>query len=551
MFDMLQKPPFNLAGADLRWVEETFASLSDAEKIGQLFVIQNMGDDGRAGEAVRDLGIGGVTRFFSGDFASERAVIAKMQADAKIPLLVSADLEGSIMSLPFGTEVPNPLALAAIDDVDATREVTEIMAQEALAVGVNWSFTPVLDINAAFRSPIVATRGYGSDPEIIKRHAMAQLDVFQQSGLAATVKHWPGEGYDDRDQHLVTTVIPQTVADWRATAGALYGAAIERGVLAVMSAHIAFPAYVKQIDPDASIEAQHCPATLSAHLNQTLLRDELGFNGLVVSDATSMAGLTSHSARADHLPLLIENGCDVVLFSDAVSADVETLSMALTEGRLSHARLDAAVIRILGLKATLGLHHKRPAPPLPDRAQSAARVAPITAKAPTLVKDVQQLMPLDPTKHRNVYVYTSGLVSPLMGARELAFMDMLRGEGFEVTVHDPGRPGMRLWEKADVVLYVMAEETLLTRERIFMNWAGLTGFFGAAMERPWHDVPCALISFGYPYYLYDAPRMPCVINAYMAAETAQSAVLECVMGRADFAGVSPVDPFCGQDIARL
>jgi len=96
----------------------------------------------------------------------------------------------------------------------------------------------------------------------------------------------------------------------------------------------------------------------------------------------------------------------------------------------------------------------------------------------------------------------------------------------------------------------MGEETLLTRERIFMNWAGLAGAFGPAMERPWHDVPCALISFGYPYYLYDAPRMPCVINAYMVAETAQAAVIEGLMGRADFVGTSPVDPFCGQEIAQ-
>src|SRR5690606_28957423 len=119
---------------------------------------------------------GGITRHMGRDLAAERRVIAAFNAVAPVPVIVSADLEGSRMSLPFGTEVPNPLALAAIDDVEATRRISTIMAREARAAGMHWSFTPVLDINAAFRSAIVATRGFGADVATIERNALVQIE---------------------------------------------------------------------------------------------------------------------------------------------------------------------------------------------------------------------------------------------------------------------------------------------------------------------------------------------------------------------------------------
>jgi hypothetical protein len=162
-----------------------------------------------------------------------------------VPMLVSADVEGSRMSLAGGTEFPNPLSLAAIDDMATTSAISRAMAIEALAAGINWSFTPVLDINAKFKSAIVATRGFGSDLGTIERHALAALTAFQENGVAVAIKHWPGEGYDDRDQHLVTTVNPLSIAEWEASFGRLYRAAIAAGAMSVMSAHISFPAFIR------------------------------------------------------------------------------------------------------------------------------------------------------------------------------------------------------------------------------------------------------------------------------------------------------------------
>jgi beta-N-acetylhexosaminidase len=548
---ILSASPFKLDAPGRDWVRVTLSGMNRAAKVRQLFVHICFGTGSEVVQRIAALAPAGITKFFGPDGAAELDTLDALRASAAIPYLVSSDLEGSRMSPSFGTEVPNPLALAAVDDVQASATIARIMAVEARAAGINWSFTPVIDINALFRSPIVATRGLGSDPDRIRDHALAHIRGLQANGVAATVKHWPGEGHDDRDQHLVTTINPLSVEDWHATHGALYRAAIEAGVLSVMSAHIAFPAYVLAHDPDAGIEAYR-PASTSALLNQTLLRGELGFNGLIVSDATPMAGLGAWAHRDITLPELVSSGCDIILFSDEPEADIARIEAALADGRLTPERLDEAMVRILGLKAVLGLHLEGRAPA--DRTKlaspdSTATARAITARAPTLVKDVQGILPLDPQRHRRVLIYTTGIVTPLHGeGTPMLFPDLLRAEGFDVTLYDPAaRPDPRSF---DLVLYVMAEETLLTRGRIFLDWNRLTGGMFGAMVRPWHEVPTALISFGYPYYLYDAPRLPCVVNAYATMDTMQRATLDCLLGRTPFQGRSPVDPFCGQPDAR-
>jgi beta-N-acetylhexosaminidase len=397
----------------------------------------------------------------------------------------------------------------------------------------------------------VGTRSYGSDVEKIKRHALAQIAAFQQKGVAATVKHWPGEGYDDRDQHLVTTVNPLTLDEWEKTFGALYRAAIEAGAMSVMSAHIAFPAFVRELDPDAGAEAFR-PATLSPVLNQTLLREKLGFNGLIVSDASEMAGVTSFMAEGPAKAEMLRAGCDMILFSNDTGRDLDAIKAALAEGTLSETRIDEALLRVLGLKAALGLHKPvSTAHPVPkiDPATALATATEAFQRAPTLVKDVQNLFPLSPERHHKVLFVSGGIASPIHGKpMDFALPQMMRERGFSVDVHDPANRNFA--GGYDLVLYALGEETLLTRGRIFLDWLRLMGDFRLAMRRTWHQVPTALVSFGYPYYLYDAPRMPALINAYASSDEMQAAVLDCMMGLRPFAGTSPVDPFCGLPDAR-
>ena len=553
LFDALRAAPFHLDDKAVDWVRDTAQSLTPRAAIAQLFNIGLHGPAAGLADEIIALQPGAITRFFHDDAATEMALLDDIQAGADVPLLVSADLEGSAMSLSFGTVTPNPLAMAAADDPELTRAISRIMAEEARAVGVNWTFTPVLDINAAFRSAIVATRGYGSDVAKIARHALVQADEFQKCGVAACVKHWPGEGYDDRDQHLVTTINPLSLDEWEDTFGRLYRAAFAQDTLSVMSAHIALPAYIRQDDPDAGLEAYR-PASLSHKLTHEFLRERLGFNGVIVSDASEMSGATAFMEMVEAKIEMLRAGCDMVLFTGDLPGDIDRVTQAVAEGTLSQERLDSALIRVLGLKARLGLHLpatqtvaerravlKRPA------AQTVADQA--FAMAPTLVKDVQGILPVNLTDHRRILFLSDGINSPLHGAPQpFDLPEMLRAQGFEVHEHVKGAAIDP--RDYDLALYAFGEETLLTRGRIFLDWLQLTGDFRHAMQRLWHDLPVVMLSFGYPYYLYDAPRAPCYINAYCTVPEMQKAVMACLLGQAPFAGTSPVDPFCGLEDAR-
>ena len=550
--DMLRRAPFNLDDSGVDWVKRTKAGLSPKARLGQLFTFISMGRDPGELDRLARLQPAGITRMFSADRDFECGFMDAARGQAQVPMLVSADLEGSRMSLAFGTEVPNPLALAAVDDVQASRQIARIMAQEARAIGVNWTFTPVLDINAAFRSPIVATRGFGADVARIERQALAQMEEFQAAGVAATVKHWPGEGFDDRDQHLVTTINPLSMAEWELNFGRLYRAAIDACVLSVMSAHIALPAFVLAADPNAGVEAYR-PASVSRALNVDLLRGQLGFNGVIVSDATPMAGLGAWGPREVTLPEVIANGCDMILFTHDPEADMGLVAAAIADGRITAARLDEALTRVLGLKAALGLQNGfTPAAgrkALLGTAENKAVARAVTARAPTLVKDVGGLLPLSVARTKRVLVMSGGIVSPIHPAPgPFEVPDMLRAEGFDVTLF---APGMAISPDAfDLMIYLFGEETLLTRGRIFLDWAKISGGFQGAMRRHWHEIPTLMISFGYPYYLYDAPRVPTYVNAYSTMSSMQVAVVECLMGRAEWQGKCPVDAFCGLPDAR-
>ena len=321
-----------------------------------------------------------------------------------------------------------------------------------------------------------------------------------------------------------------------------------------MSAHIALPAYVRALNPDAGAEAYR-PASLSRVLNEDLLRRELGFNGLIVSDATPMAGMGDWGSRDVVLPEVIISGCDVILFSDDPTADLMRLVKAVADGRLSQDRVDEAVTRVLALKAALGLHRERPEPSLDAARDTVATQANqliaqgVTARVPTLVKDVANLLPLNLQQHKRILVFSGGVVLPFVPhPLPLSVPQRLEEKGFEVTVFTPELSVNP--KDYDLVLYLFAEETLLTRSRIFLDWHKLTGSVFGAMTRYWHDVPTLMVSFGYPYYLNDAPRVPTYVNAYGSSEALQAAVVECLLGRTPFAGTSPVDPFCGSDQGR-
>ena len=550
--DTLRLAPFALDDEGVAWVERCLRRLAIEQKVRQLFNLPAHGDDLQAAAALAAHGAGGITRFCGPDLSAAWQATRRLVESSEIPLLISGDIEGGAIGLRCGTPMPNSLGLAATGSTALAEEAVAVSAREARALGFNWTFTPVVDINAAFRSAIVATRSYGSNVDTILAQALVNVRTFQRHGIAATAKHWPGEGFDDRDQHLVTTINPLDVTKWQAGFGRLYRGLIDGGVMSVMSAHIAWPAYARAHGVQG-LEACR-PASISRLLNVELLRGELGFNGLIVSDATGMAGLSSWAERAAFAPQVIANGCDMLLFPSPFDADFGHLMRALSDGRLSEARIDEAVTRVLGLKAALGLHRQtldERLPPLEQaravvgqaaHAEVAARVA---SAGVTLVKDVRATLPISPARHRRIVVVTDPERGGFAGqpALELRVASLLAARGFDVRAFDPAQPPSAA--DADLVLYLLAQESLLSRSHIFLDWARVHGDWRGAMRRYWHELPCVLVSFGHPYYLYDAPRMPCVVNAYSAVLPVQEAVVRKLLGEEAFSGQSPVDALCG------
>lgn len=546
---ILCKAPFNLTNECVNWVMHAIESLSTKEKISQLFNIQIFpGEQQLIDDAIRHK-VGGVTLINFDSPLSCKSVIHELKNASNMPMLVCADLEGGVTSGNMTTSFPNQLGCAAANDLHAYSKALEVLAQELLSIGINWTFSPVLDVNDSFHSAIVGTRSYGNNQQLISDMANAHIRVFQNKNIATTAKHWPGEGFDARDQHLVTTINPLSAKKWDEVFGQLYTRAFDAGVLSVMSAHIALPDFAASMGEEGVERFR--PASISAHLNKTLLREKLRFNGLVISDATLMGGLESWGPRKQWLPELIQNGCDMILFSTSLGDDIETLYAAVQTGALSSDRVDEALVRVLGLKAKLKLH--QPMQPsdieisVIDSDEHKAVMSNLSSMSVTLVKDTQNVVPIDISKTPKVLIFKEENINPLGGGEDfhLHIDKLLIAEGFDVHVFDPLKDKLEVFNNFDLIIYAIAQESQLTKSRLYLDWATLHGGTLPGMKRLWWDKPTMLISFGHPYYLYDAPRFPCLVNAYTPTPDVQKAVVDKLIGRSGFTGKSPVDAFCG------
>jgi beta-N-acetylhexosaminidase len=554
--DILRAEPFCLGDEDTAWVDVQLAQLTGAQRLAQLFNVMLMPDDAQHLALLRRLQPGAITQFTIGGLEAAVAAARSVQHSGPTPMLVSGDVEGGTICLDGATPMPNQLGMAALPNPQDYRRALTVMAEEARVIGIDWTFSPVIDVNADFRSTIVGTRSFGDSPQRVAELGAMHIDAVQAAGLAATAKHWPGEGFDARDQHVLTTVNPLSLEQWEATFGALYRDAIRAGVKTIMAGHIAWPAFARSLGV-VGLEAFR-PASISRLLNTVLLRGRLGFNGVITSDASQMGGLTSWSPRDEHLPEIIESGCDMILFSDDLEADIGVLEKALAQGRLSKRRVDEALARVLGLKASLGLHRR--AAPTHDakgirqslRTSHNLDISRQVASASiTLVKDLHKLLPIDPVKHRRITMLTQTADPALtpFPPLDINLGHLLQARGFEVRAYDQNDPPTA--HSTDLLLYVLAHESLMTAGAIHFDWRRLHGPIWHAMRRYWHELPTALISMGHPYYLNEAPRMPCVINAYTAIAPVQEALVRKLLGEEPFVGTHPVDAFCGHEDARF
>ncbi|MDO5720148.1 MAG: glycoside hydrolase family 3 N-terminal domain-containing protein [Actinomycetaceae bacterium] len=587
----LSAQPFNLDDAAIAWVRDTIANMTDEEKIGQLFV--NMGAE-RTEEYLTEIldnyHIGAV-RYNPGTAEEVWDQNYILQTKSKIPLLIAANTEsGGNGACTDGTYVGHEVKIGASNNSEWAYHMGRVSGIEASAIGCNWSFAPIVDIMRNWRNPIISNRSFGSDPELVLDMSKAYMRGIMESGILPAAKHFPGDGIDERDQHLSASINSYSCEEWDETFGKVYSGLIDAGLPSIMAGHIMLPAYQKHFNPDMTRD-DLLPATLSKEIITDLLRGKLGFNGLVVTDASHMVGLTGAMPRRDILPQAIAAGCDLFLFFNDPDEDFEWMMEGYRDGRISEERLHDALERILGLKARLRLHSTDREAILPPKEEAmkligldeAKAVAPkLSEDAITLVKNKQpENLPITPDRYKRVLVVpVSGPPNPIAvafsGGKPVkhpaeVVADMLKERGYEVTVHESvfekltklppeeqaqvvrdvyaGKaPISNLTDNYDLILLVAKIEGMMQpTERVM--WPATKG----TVDIPWYvyEIPTIYVSTASPYDLVDVPQVKTYINTYDDKPFTLEALIDKLEGKSDFRGVSPVDPYCGKDDAYL
>lgn len=577
--------PYYLSEEQSRWVEETYASMTTEEKLGQVLCPAFSGvDEAHIMQYTQQLKVGGfMVRPLPGQAIHQ--ILGAFQGASRIPLLISANLEeGGNGALEEGTYFAMPEGCAATGDVGFGYRLGKVACREAAAAGITWGYAPLVDIDNSYQNPITNVRSFGSDKNVVLEMARGYLRAAKEEGVAPTIKHFPGDGSDERDQHLLVSVNALSAQEWMDSYGMIYKTLIDEGAPSIMAGHIAQPGVARMVCPGISDKEAFAAGSQSKPLLTGLLREKFGFNGVIVTDSSLMVGYMQNMPRRQAVPYCIEAGCDMLLFNRNLQEDYEYLSEGYRNGILSDKRLEEAVLRILAMKAYLGLPEKQAAGKLvPDRdplavvnlEETKAWVEECADKAVTLVKDNQHILPMSPEKTKRVYlnVIEADVVNDSPFALEMK--ERLEKEGFEVELRkryfvmdqasflsgNPTPDMQRIMgeiqmktedftSKYDCAMIIVNIPTVSNATTVRVNWKVA---FGLGNDIPWYagEMPLIVMSTANPYHLLDIPMADVYVNTYSSNKATLDAAFEKLMGRSEFKGVSPVDAFCGHEDCRV
>lgn len=578
--------PFYLTEEDINWVNDTLAEMTEEEKVGQLFVPLGLSnDEGLLHHLIDDCHVGGIM-YRTGPMAEIRKTHEKIQSMAKIPMLIAANTEAGGDGLCIeGTTFGKPMAVAATNDSEYAYRMGYVACKEGAAVGLNWSFAPIIDIDYEFHNPITNVRTFGSDTERVRQMGSAYMRGAKENQVAVSIKHFPGDGSDERDQHILTSVNSLDTKAWDERYGYVYKSLIDEGAQTIMVGHIAQPAYARAINPEISDRDAYLPASVSKEILGGLLRDKLGFNGVITTDSSCMVGYTTAMKREDAVVNSIANGCDIILFNKDLDEDISFIKKGIAAGRITKERLEEAVTRILALKASLKLHEKKAAGKLVPGPEAMTVIGcdkhkkwakEVAEKSVTLVKDTQNLLPISPSKYRRVYLNViQRKLTDASNPMVEAWKKLFENEGFEVTVRDRSTTidvenfmGINMTSQKqelmgelyrsvndfkatkDLYVYILNIENASNNTTARIDWNVV---FGLGDDAPWfsEEIPVLFISTANPYHLFDAPMAKTFINAYHFNPNQAASVMNKILGRSEFTGISPVDPFCGKEYLKF
>ena len=554
----LKIAPYNFSDKQIEKIEKMISSMTLEEKIGQLFFVVGRGfDEEYLSHVTKDLHVGGImVRPLNKD--TDRAIISYVQKHSNIPLFVAANLEsGGAGCCSEGTNVATNMMIGATNDPSNAYELGRICSEEANEIGVNFAFAPVSDIDYNFRNPIMNTRTFASSVKMVKECATNYILASQKNNVMCSAKHFPGDGRDEREQHLVSSINDLSCEEWDKSYGAIYESEIKAGVLAFMTGHILLPSYSKRLNPDLE-DKNILPGSLSTELLNGLLREKLGFNGLILTDASTMAGFNIPYPRDYAVPYSIKAGNDMFLFCKNLDEDVMFMKRGYERNIITEERLHDALLRILATKMKIGLLDedfsflkREPVLRKKENLEVAKRIA---SDSITLVKEQKGLLPLTVKKNKRILLHVLESGGNALGYLRTEvgnqFKTLLEKEGFEVTpfVSNGTYEGLQeafesVKEKYDAIIYLANLETKSNQTTVRIEW---TNPMGVNVPIYINSIPTIFISLANPYHLLDVPRVKTYINTYGMNDYTLTCLVDKLLGRDTFRGKDPVDSFCGK-----
>ncbi|MBQ4637701.1 MAG: beta-hexosaminidase [Clostridia bacterium] len=587
----LKAKPYYLSDEDIAWVKNTIASMTDEEKVGQLFFQLTAGiSEEYLKELMEKYHLGGCRyNGMPGKMVQNQNRI--LQKYAKVPIFIACNTEaGGNGACADGTFIGSGIKIGATGNVSYAHDLGRMANEQAAAIGCNMAFAPVCDIHYNWENTEIVSRAFGSDVERVASMSKAYMDgVHTIDGFASVAKHFPGNGQDFRDAHISNNLNEMNEEEWMATYGKVYKTLIDGGLDGIMGGHIMMRNYMRDVNPSVKDE-ELLPATLCPEIMTGLLRDKLGFNGMVVTDASHMVGMTDRMTRKEMLPASINAGCDMFLFFNDPDEDFNTMLDAYKSGVISEERMTEALSRILGLKAHLGMNKKSKEELVPgEEALAALHADEYKAAANAISKDCLTLvkykdegvLPLDPnTKKRIMIVHIKGNDGPMGALMKMAMgaagakatpaeklRDKLIAKGFDAFIYESpldklkkemaeGKPfnfNMYFAGKNAISDFVSGQDVIISLFDV-MNGRPSFGMSKGGGEIPWYvyELPVIGISVGAPTMLADVPMLRTYINAYDSNEDTLDALVDALItGPEAFKGKDPIDSFCGLWDARI
>ena len=531
------------AGDD--WADETLRQLSLRDKIAQMvhvrtpgrFINRNSQEYKKLVALIRENNIGGLA-LFAGNVYESAIMLNDFQEMSKLPLLVSSDFErGAAFRIDDATSFPWTMALGAAGSEDLAYRQGLVTARESRAIGVHWIFAPVVDVNNNPDNPVINIRAFGSNPDDVSRLGAAFIRGAQAGGALTTAKHFPGHGDTSIDSHINMPILEMGRDRLESIEFVPFRRAIEAGVDSVMTAHVAVPHLTKGVKT---------PATLSSDILTDVLKNSLGFRGIVVTDSLEMDGIKKHYGNGEVAVAAVKAGVDVLLLPpDAVEA-IDAVERAVKSGEISEKRIDESVKKILDAKQRLGLDKNRTANiekigNIVSSPESIELADEIADKAVAVIKDEKRILPLNPSDKRRVF----GLVlTPVVDAQSgMAFLDAFR-ERFPDTQTEWVNSRVPEAQLAAIDKAINAADIVvvatLSRLATGRNIGIPDRHLGIMKKLAAMKKPVIWVCLGSPYLMRITPEIGTILCTFSYSENSQVAAVRALTGDFRVSGKMPV-----------